>query len=295
MQPASVAAIALIGAATAYGVLRRALLSLTYAVAILAVYALQVVSSPSGDVLASSVAWDLGIVVGPGLAPAPASWITFEFVHGSVSHVFLNLVGLILISPRFEERIGSARWVLLFFAGGAFGAFVFVLVHFGPALNLLVGSSAGVLAALGAYGRLYPKDRVTLFLPLPGPPTLPVRQVVLLFLVLDLVLGVLLPSGVAWEAHAGALLFGFATAPAVMRLPLPGRPTRLRSLNGWRHLATTPELGHILEEAERADLPETRNPWIEKFVTMARCPRCGGPLRFRFGRFRSDCGWQMDG
>jgi membrane associated rhomboid family serine protease len=291
MEPASIAAIGLIVATTAYGFLRKALLSLVYAITILAIYALQVMTTPPQGL--SPVASDLGILIGPGLAPAPFSWITFEFVHASETHVLLNLVGLILISPRFEERIGSVRWAILFFAGGAFGAFVFVLVHAGSSVGeLLVGASAGIFAALGGYGRLYPRDRVTLFLPLPGMPALPVVQVVVLFLALELILGVLLPSGIAWEGHAGALLFGFAAAPAVVRLPLPGRPTRLRSLAGWRDLATTPELVHLLEEAESADLPETREPWVEKFVASAKCPRCGGPLRLRFGRLRSDCGWR---
>ena len=58
-----------------------------------------------------------------------------------------------------------------------------------------------------------------------------------LFLALEAVLGVLLSGGIAWEGHAGALVFGFAAAPAIMRLPLPGRRSpRLRSLAGWKDL-----------------------------------------------------------
>src|SRR5947208_14312828 len=124
-----------------------------YAVAILAVYALQVASSP--------VTVELGLLAGPGL-PAPWSWITFEFVHGSETHIFLNLLGLILISPPLEQRIGITRWTILFFVGGAVVAVVFLLVHLGAPV-LLVGASAGIFAVFGAYGRLYPRDRVTLF------------------------------------------------------------------------------------------------------------------------------------
>lgn len=293
MEPISIAATALIVAATGYAFLRRALLSLVYGVTILVVYALQAISAPFGFVIASPIATDLGLFTGPGVGAAAHSWLTFEFVHGSVTHVLLNLFGLILISPTFEERIGSIRWAILFFVGGAFGALVFLLVHASQAV-LLVGASAGILAVFGAYGRLYPRDRVTLFIPLPGMPALPVIQVVVLFLALELVLGVLLPSGIAWEAHAGALAFGFAMAPVVMRLPLPGRRSpRLRALAGLRDLATTRDLERILDEAERADLPETREAWIEKFVGAARCPRCGGPLQRRFGRLRSVCGWRQ--
>ncbi len=263
MQPVSVAAIGVIVLATAYGFVRKAPLSLIYAVAILAVFALQVSSSALGFVRLSPVTFELGLFAAPGLPPAPWSWITFEFVHASETHIFLNLLGLILISPTLEERIGSARWAILFFVGGATGALVFLLVHFGDAI-LLVGASAGIFAVFGAYGRLYPRDRIALFLPIPGIPTLPVVEVVVIFLVLE---------------------------PVFMRLPLRGGRGRLIPVKGIQDLATTSELQRILKEAEEADLPETREAWIESFVRAARCPRCAGPLRRRFGRIVSDCGW----
>jgi len=290
MQAVSLAAIAVIILATAYGFVRKAPLSLIYAVAILAVYALQAASSAFGFVLLSPVTFELGLLAAPGSPPAPWSWFTFEFVHASETHIFLNLLGLILISPTLEERIGSVRWALLFFVGGAAGAIVFLLVHFGAPV-LLVGASAGIFAVFGAYGRLYPRDRITLFLPIPGIPSLPVVEVVVIFLVLEMLLGILGPFGIAWEAHVGALVFGFATAPMFMRLPMRGGRGRLIPVKAIEDLATTPELQRILKEAERADLPETRAAWIESFVRAARCPRCGGPLRRRFGRIVSDCGW----
>ncbi|MCI4371924.1 MAG: rhomboid family intramembrane serine protease, partial [Thermoplasmata archaeon] len=265
---------------------------LVFGITILVVYALEYVSSPFGLVSASPVVLDLGLVGIPGRFPSPWSWITFEFVHASEIHVFLNLLGLILISPIFEERIGSLRWGILFFAGGAFGAAVFLVVHL-SAVVVLVGASAGIFGVFGAYGRLYPRDRVTLFIPLPGLPTIPVAQLVVIFLVLEMLLGFLGPRGIAWEAHVGALAFGFAAAPAVMRLPLHGKGRHLTPVGGLRNLATTPELEKLFEEAEAADIPETREAWIEKFVAKARCPRCGGPVRWWFGRIVSKCGWRQ--
>src|SRR5437870_12474022 len=143
-----------------------------YAVAILGVFALQVSSSALGFVRLSPVTFELGLFAAPGSPPAPWAWITFEFVHASETHIFLNLLGLILISPTLEERIGSARWTLLFFVGGAAGALVLLLVHFGSVV-LLVGVSAGIFAVFGAYGRLYPRGRVALFVPVRGIPAVP--------------------------------------------------------------------------------------------------------------------------
>ncbi len=209
MDTSSVAALGVIVLATAYAFARRALVSLVYGVAILAVYALEVASAGGPFVLASPLLGDLGLRFGPGVWPAPWTWITFEFVHASETHVLLNLLGLILISPGFEERIGGVRWAVLFFAGGAFGAGVFLAVHAG-ASTVLVGASAGILAAFGAYGRLFPRERVTLFLPIPGVPSLPIAQVVLGYLILEMALSLFGARGVAWEAHVGGIAFGFA-------------------------------------------------------------------------------------
>jgi len=290
VHPASLAAIAVIVLATAYGFVRKAPLSLMFAVAILVVYALQVATSAFGFVLSSPVVFDLGLFAARGSPPAPWTWITFEFVHASETHIFLNLLGLILISPTLEERIGSRRWAIVYFVGGAVGALVFLLVHLGITV-LLVGASAGIFAAFGAYGRLYPRDRIALFLPIPGVPSFLVIEVVVIFLALEGLLGFLGPLGIAWEARVGALVFGFATAPFFMRIPLRGGRGRLVPVNSLEDLATSPELQRILHEAERADLPETRDAWTDSFVRAARCPRCAGPLRRRFGRITSDCGW----
>ncbi len=294
MDLSSVVALGIILLATAYAFARRALLSLAYAVAILVVYGLEVASGLFGIAVLSPIVFDLGLLAPVGQAPAPWSWVTFQFVHASETHVFLNLLGLVFISPTFEERVGSPRWAILYLAGGAFGAFAFLAVNLGHPI-LLVGASAGISAVFGAYGRLYPRDRVTLFLPIPGVPAIPVAQLVVIFLVLEVLLGFIGPSGIAWQAHVAGIAFGFAAAPAVMRLPMPGRRRAVKAprLDGLRDLATTPELRAILEEAARADLPETRDAWIEKFVASARCPRCGGPLRMRFGRLSSACGWRL--
>src|SRR6266545_8271343 len=110
----SVAALGIIVLATVYAFARKALLSQMFAIAVLGVYALEVAAAGGPFVLASPVLADLGLRFEPGVWPAPWTWITFEFVHSSETHVLLNLLGLILISPGFEERIGGVRWAVLF-------------------------------------------------------------------------------------------------------------------------------------------------------------------------------------
>lgn|GEM_PF-4719724 len=286
MDPLSSVAIGVIVVATLYAVLRKALLSLVYAITVLTIFALQVVEP--------LVTFDLGLLYVPGRSPVPWTFITFQFVHGSLAHVLLNLTGFVFLTPVFEERVGSLPWAVLFFLGGAVGALSMIALSGGA--FLLVGASAGLLCLLGAYGRLYRRERITLFLPVRGMPSLPVLYVVIGFLVLETILSLVPPGGlqgIAWAGHVGGLAFGFAAGPLVSRLSgRKARPVRPAHLEGLQDLATTPELRSSLEQATRADLPEVRQAWVEQFVRAVRCPKCGGPVRSSWGALRSDCGWR---
>ncbi len=290
LSPLSYVAMLVIGGAVAFGFARKTLQSLTLGVAILVVFILQFVSQ-------GFVVTDLRLASIGGVLSSPYTWVTYQFLHADLSHLLFNLLALLLIAPPFEERVGSARFAVLFFAGGVIGAAGFLALNLGSNVAL-IGASASISAVFGAYGRLYPRDRVQLFLPIPGIPALPVIEVVIGFLVLETALSVFgsyLGLGqIAWQAHVVAMVFGFAAAPVIKLLPVgPARLRRLPTVAGWRALATTPELESILEEAERADLPEVRQAWIEKLVRAAKCPECGGPLRRRLGGVSSSCGWRL--
>lgn len=296
-DPLSLVAIGVIVASLLYSYWRHALLTFTITVACGIVFALEIVSTDG------FLAWPFGILgdlslayVGGHLSP-PWTLITFQFLHASLYHLLFNLLALILIAPVFEDRIGSLRFGILYYVGGVLGGGAFVLINLAQGGLVLVGASAGISAVFGAYGRLYPRDRVQLFIPLPGMPSLPVIDVVIGFLLLETALsyfgGFFGLGAIAWQAHVIAMIFGFVAAPLVMRIPSRRqRPLKPMSFTHWQALATTPELRSILEEAERADLPEIRDAWLEKFVRALKCPQCGGPVKMRFGRLSSKCGWR---
>ncbi len=295
-DPLSFVAIIVIIASLAYSFWRKALLTFTITVACGIVFALEVISTNGFIAWPFGILGDLSLANVYGLSP-PWTLLTFQFLHAGFTHLLFNLLALLLIAPIFEDRIGSLRFGILYFIGGIFGGGVFLLVNLSQPV-VLVGASAGISSIFGAYGRLYPRDRMQLFIPLPGFPTLPVIDVVIGFLVIETALsffgGALGPLGnIAWEAHVVAAIFGFVFAPLAMRIPAgPHRSTKVVSLAGWRAVATTPELQRILEEAERADLPEIRDAWLEKFVHAMKCPQCGGRVKHRLGRLTSSCGWK---
>ena len=289
-DPLSFAAIAVMVGAVVYSYWRRALLTFTITVACGVVFALEVVSN-------YAVVVDLSLSDFLGQLSPPWTLLTFQFLHASLTHLLFNVLALLLLAPVFEDRIGSLRFGILYFVGGVLGGAAFLLINLSQPILILVGASAGISAVFGAYGRLYPRDRVQLFLPLPGVPALPVIDVVIGFLVLETALiyfgGVFGLQNIAWQAHVVAMIFGFVAAPLVMRIPSTRqRPLKRMSFMEWQALAITPELRGILEEAERADIPEIRDAWLEKFVRAMKCPQCGGPVKLRFGRLTSPCGWR---
>ncbi len=293
-DPLSLVAIAVIAGALLYSYWRKALLTFTITVACCIIFGLEVAANGNGLLM------DLSLYARvPGFPPFSPPWtfVTYQFLHASPQHLLFNILALVLIAPVFEERIGSLRFGLLYFAGGIVGAAGFVVANLSGAF-ILVGASASISSVIGAYGRLYPRDRVQLFLPIPGMPSIPMIDLVIGFLFLETALsfvGGSIPifGAVAWVAHVVAMLFGLAVAPLVMRIPVGRqRPLRRMSFDAMRALATTPELRSILEETERADLPEIRDAWVEKFVKAMRCPQCGGLVKKRFGRLTSPCGWR---
>lgn len=296
-DPLSYVAMAVIAGSLFYTYWRKALLTFTIVFACVAVFALEVVSH---DVIWGDLAL-YRLLLSPTVLSPPWSFVTYQYIHANLAHLLFNVLALIFIAPVFEDRIGSLRFGVIYFIGGVLGGAGFLVLNLSQSV-ILVGASASISAVFGAYGRLYPRDRFTLFLPLPGMPSFRVIDMVIAFILLETVLS-LLPgflgdrlgflSGIAWQAHVIGAAFGFAAAPLVMRIPSGRhRPLKRISFASWQALATTPELRSILEEAERADLPEIREAWLEKFVAAMRCPQCGGPVKRSFGRLASPCGWR---
>lgn len=292
-DPLSYVAMAAIVGAVLYSYWKKALLTFTIVFACAIVFALEVMSD---DRIWADLALYRFTFFGSAVSP-PWTLVTYQFVHAGLTHLLFNVLALIFIAPVFEDRIGSLRFGVLYFVGGVVGGGGFLLLNLSRSV-ILVGASASISAIFGAYGRLYPRDRIQLFLPLPGLPAFRVIDIVIAFLVLETALSVLGGAfgplaGVAWQAHVIGMAFGFAAAPLAMRIPSKrSRPLKKISFASWRSLATTPELRGILEEAERADLPEIRDAWLEKLVRAMRCPQCGGPVKRSFGRLTSPCGWK---
>jgi membrane associated rhomboid family serine protease len=159
----------------------------------------------------------------PSLAPI----VTSMFLHGGWLHLIGNMLYLWIFGDNVEDRVGHARFVLLYFAGGIAAALA--QVYIAPDSRIpMVGASGAIAAVLGAYLVLYPHARVYTLIPL-FFGIIPIPAVLYLgfWFVLQLMSGVASvgateQGGVAFFAHVG----GFVTGVVLVKL-LDRGPARM--------------------------------------------------------------------
>jgi membrane associated rhomboid family serine protease len=129
--------------------------------------------------------------------PALVAPVTYQFLHGGLTHLGVNMLGLVAFAPGVEQRLGRWRFLIFYLLCGVAGAFAQWAV--GPnSFALLIGASAAVSGVFGAILR-FGIARQSFWL------------VVAIWLVMNFVTGA---SGmgssapVAWIAHIGGFFAG---------------------------------------------------------------------------------------
>jgi membrane associated rhomboid family serine protease len=164
--------------------------------------------SSTGDLLSPLALWPLGAAQYIGIGFAPWQLVTYAFLHGSMLHLLFNMFALYMFGGAIEQVFGSRRYLAYYAVCVVSAALAQLLVAkmmggFYPT----VGASGGVFGLLLAYGLYFPNNRVMLLFP---PIPLPARVFVLVYAVLELVMGVTgAQSGVAHFAHLGGMVGGF--------------------------------------------------------------------------------------
>lgn len=169
---------------------------------------------------------------GAALAPLLTT-VTSMFIHGGVWHVAGNMLYLFIFGAAVEYRMGSARYLIFYFAAGIAAALATVWIA--PASTVpVIGASGAIAGVLGAYFILYPRGRILTILPIfifiqfveiPAVIYLLFWFAVQLYAGLEQAGGAGAMGGVAWWAHVGGFMFGVAFGP----LLAINRPRRRRS------------------------------------------------------------------
>ena len=148
-----------------------------------------------------------GALGAPGFEP----WqlVTYSFLHGSMAHIFFNMLALYMFGSDIERLFGSRFYLGYYFAAVVAAAICHLVVTalLGSPPYPTVGASGGVYGLLLAYGLYFPDRRLMLLSP---PIPMRARTFVILFAVIELVLGVTgTAAGVAHFAHLGGMLGGW--------------------------------------------------------------------------------------
>lgn len=161
----------------------------------------------------------LGQFVGPWFLQLFALWPlggnflpwqvgTYSFLHGSIGHLFFNMLGLWMFGAELERLWGPRRYLQFYAASvlAAAAAQLLIAALLGSPYPT-VGASGGLFGLLLAFGMLFPNR---IIMPLFPPIPMKARNFVILFGAIELALGVYSPAGgVAHFAHLGGMVGGW--------------------------------------------------------------------------------------
>ena len=178
----------------------------------------------TGQDIARSVPVEVGDQQGViNLQPTPGSvyltLITSMFMHGSIMHIFGNMLFLWIFGDNLEHALGRVRYLLFYLVTGLIASLAHVISTFVFGDNPFIpslGASGAISGVLGGYLVLYPKRSVRVIM-LRMITTVPAVVAIGMWFVLQLIsaFGVInagpqSSGGVAFVAHIGGFVAGVA-------------------------------------------------------------------------------------
>lgn len=174
-----------------------------------------------------------------GVLAAWTSFVTHQFVHGDLTHLFINGAWLLVFGTPVARRIGSGRFLVFAVICGIAGALAFMAVRWGEVVPM-VGASGAISGLMGAGFRLllpaidngeFHEMREaprTVRLATLGECLRSQRMLFAIgaFIVVNFVIAFAAPivtdaAGIAWEAHLGGFAAGLLLlGPFDLRLPV---------------------------------------------------------------------------
>lgn len=147
----------------------------------------------------------------------PRSWLTaiqpwrlvsYQFLHGDLLHIALNMIGLFFFGPTLEKHWGSRRFMLFYLGCGVVAGLSFLLLMAIGVVGAapLLGASGAILGVLAACAILFPQFIVFLFI-IPVPIRV-LAVVMTLVYVMNIIVGG--PNAGGDAAHLGGMAAGAA-------------------------------------------------------------------------------------
>ena len=142
-------------------------------------------------------------------------FLTYMFVHGSVSHFLFNMLSLYIFGTAVERRIGSREFTLYYLLCGTLcGVASYAMYYLANTNVVLLGTSGAIYALLSLFSALYPRAVIYVFgiIPVQAP------FLIIIYFVIELAGGLFSYDGVAHMTHLFGLLFGLIYMLVRMRI-----------------------------------------------------------------------------
>jgi len=162
------------------------------------------------------------------LQPTPGSvyltLLTSMFMHGGIMHLLGNMLFLWIFGDNIEDDLGHGRYAAFYLVTGLVASLAHVASTFAFGQNPYIpslGASGAISGVMGAYILMHPRRRVTVFMfrfltEVPGFVAVGLWFVLQLISGLGLLGGGSQAGGVAYAAHIGGFVAGFALVKLFM-------------------------------------------------------------------------------
>jgi membrane associated rhomboid family serine protease len=148
------------------------------------------------------------------------------FLHGGWLHLIGNLLYLHIFGDNVEDRLGHARFLVLYILAGMTAGVAQVLIHPAAAVPM-VGASGAIAGVTGAYLLFYPRAKVVTLVPIflfVQVVEIPAFFFLFFWFAFQLLLGIgsmgaATGGGIAFWAHIGGFVAGMALGPALAPRP----------------------------------------------------------------------------
>lgn len=147
----------------------------------------------------------------PGFVNMGWVWqlVTYMFVHGSISHLFFNMLALFMFGRLLERTLGTREFLLFYFVCGIMGGVVHYLYYAlqGAVIGVpVMGASGAIYALLFLCAVMFPNAQILLFFFIP----MKMPYAVMVFVAIEIFFHIFgIANGVAHLLHLSCILFAW--------------------------------------------------------------------------------------
>ena len=133
---------------------------------------------------------------------------TYMFLHGSLTHLFFNMLWLFFFGPSVERALGTRQFLWFYVLCGSLSVLAtYVPTLLGAHLVSVVGASGAVMGIVVAYAVLNPEKRFFLF---PLPIEVTATTLVLIVLAMNILNAFQGGGNTSVATHLGGMAVGYA-------------------------------------------------------------------------------------